>query len=125
MSGMRRAAGVFVGTLTLLAASMVTASSASAVAQSCSHSWSNVSDDASYVAGSDVNYRTGPHASCDSLGQAQYDQYVYLHCWTTGDYVVNTSVWWHLRLAGTQRQGWMSSYYVLTGGANATAENRC
>ncbi|TSB21372.1 hypothetical protein [Streptomyces benahoarensis] len=95
---------------------------ASAGTLGCDHAWSNKSAYSSHVTRTDVNYRKGPHTSCDSFGQWSRVK-VYYHCWTYGDTVGGNRGWWHVRRAGTQQQGWVSETYLgITG--NDPAE-RC
>ncbi|MEV1317901.1 hypothetical protein AB0J14_17680 [Micromonospora arborensis] len=86
---------------------------APASAAYCNYSWSNKSGQASDIYGNGVNYRTGPYTSCDSLGQFGSDNYVYAHCWRFGTMVDSDNIWWHVRLYGTTRQGWVSDVYLL------------
>ncbi|MFF9348238.1 SH3 domain-containing protein [Streptomyces sp. NPDC014734] len=81
---------------------------------SCSHSWSN--KDAGYgtMQSTNVNLRVGPHTSCGAVGQVQAGQKVYYHCYTT---TVNDGTWTHLRISGTQRQGWVKDTLLPGGGS--------
>ncbi len=53
-----------------------------------------------------VNLTDGPYESgCGTWGWVSAGSTVYLHCWTKNAY---GNVWWHVRLAGYQLDGWTS-----------------
>ncbi|MFC6023452.1 hypothetical protein ACFP2T_45765 [Plantactinospora solaniradicis] len=107
-------------TVLVVAASAIAVAPASpAAAAPCNYSWSNKSGEAGWIDGDGVNYRGGPYTSCDSFGQFDNYDYVYAHCWRRGTTVGYTDVWWHVRLSGTTRQGWVSEYYTLYLTSNA------
>ncbi|WP_146232300.1 hypothetical protein [Streptomyces sp. NWU49] len=116
-----RGIAVAVGAVGLLAAPLATAvpavaapgpASTPATALSCSHAYSNKSSGTARLIGNNVNVRTGPHTTCASTGQLNYDDGVYLHCWATGTSVYGDSVWWHIRVNGTSWNGWIARYYL-------------
>ncbi|WP_369212559.1 hypothetical protein [Streptomyces flavofungini] len=101
------------GALAATTAAPATASSAGAL--SCSHSWSNKSAQESYVYGTGVNLRSGPHSGSDGcriIGQLQDHELLYAHCWDTGTPVNGDRAWWHVRRAVNSQNGWVSNEYT-------------
>lgn len=82
----------------------------------CSHAHSN-KDSGSGRTTTVLRYRTGPHTSCEPLGQAGNNTLIYYHCWTSGESVGGVSTWTWGRVAGTQREGWFSDKYLSNGGS--------
>ncbi|WP_219151245.1 hypothetical protein [Amycolatopsis sp. TNS106] len=82
----------------------------------CSHSHSN-KDSGSGRTTTVLRYRTGPHTTCEALGQAGDNTLIYYHCWTSGESVGGVSTWTWGRVAGTQRAGWFSDKYLSNGGS--------
>ncbi|WP_051264885.1 SH3 domain-containing protein [Nakamurella lactea] len=64
-----------------------------------------------------VNVRSGPHTGCDANWWAGKSTKLYYHCWVSGTKVGNYYSWTHVRIAGTNRQGWVSDYYLNDHGA--------
>ncbi|MEU0029680.1 hypothetical protein [Streptomyces sp. NPDC006335] len=114
------AAAVIVGGLT-----MAPASTAATLAplSNCSHSWRNASADSGKISTTDVNMRKGPHFMCDIIGTFSKNK-VYAHCWDTGNKVHGNPHWWHVRIAGTDTNGWVSEYYLSYSISRSTSE-RC
>lgn len=74
-------------------------------------------DSGSGLATTDVNIRRGPSTSCAADWWAGKRTKLYYHCWASGKAVHGKTTWTHVRVAGTQRTGWVSDYYLNDGGA--------
>ncbi|MFD0381375.1 hypothetical protein ACFQ2B_00040 [Streptomyces stramineus] len=75
----------------------------------CSHRWSNKDADKAKVVKNGVRYRGGPHTNCAALGQVPKGATVYFHCYTR---TKNDGTWTHVRIKGTQRQGWVKDSLI-------------
>ncbi|MFG2012631.1 hypothetical protein ACGFNF_26555 [Micromonospora sp. NPDC048868] len=86
----------------------------------CSYPWSNPSNWTAVTVGDDVNYRSGPWRSCSSNGTWNSGSDVYLHCYRVGEKItahgVTSPLWWHVRKAGTQQQGYISESFLRSNG---------
>ncbi|MFD6067174.1 MULTISPECIES: hypothetical protein [Amycolatopsis] len=87
---------------------------------SCSHGHSN-KDSGEGRTKQRMRYRSGPHTSCSSYGWVAGGTLIYYHCYTWGQTIGEgseaKSSWTWGRIAGTQKQGWFSDYYLSDGGA--------
>lgn len=81
---------------------------ADVAAKSCSHSWSNKDSGQGYVDADWLMRRSGPHTTCNALGQAVDGTKIYYHCFV-GHY---PNSWTHGRIAGTNQNGWFFDKYL-------------
>ncbi|GAA2263625.1 hypothetical protein GCM10010232_64400 [Streptomyces amakusaensis] len=103
----------------IAAAGLVTAAAPAQSATSasgplgCSHSWSNKDSDYGYVT-SGSPLRPGPHSNCGTRATIYPSELLYYHC-----SIVNESGngWTHVRLSGTDIQGWMYNGNLDDGGS--------
>lgn len=83
---------------------------------SCNHGHTN-KDSGEGRTKTRMRYRTGPHTSCSAYAWVDKGTLIYYHCYTRGENINGTNSWTWGRIAGTQKQGWFSDYYLSDGGA--------
>ncbi|GAA2724017.1 MULTISPECIES: hypothetical protein [Streptomyces] len=87
----------------------------------CSHAWSDRDKDGEAdIDRTDVNVRSGPHATsdggpCSVLFQLDRDDHVYYHCYTTTN---SEGTWTHLRKRGGSQMGWVKDTFLPGGGSS-------
>ncbi|MFJ4103221.1 hypothetical protein [Amycolatopsis japonica] len=83
---------------------------------SCNHGHTN-KDSGEGRTKTRMRYRTGPHTTCSAYAWVDKGTLIYYHCWTVGESIEGKRTWTWGRIAGTQKQGWFSDYYLSDGGA--------
>ncbi|MGW6458982.1 SH3 domain-containing protein [Streptomyces sp. NPDC055078] len=89
----------------------------------CTHPHSNKDGGSGYGEDPDgsIHVRTGPHEYCAVVEVVSNNRLLYWHCWTENS---AGNRWTHLRVAGTQINGWVVDS-KLTGGGSNGANDRC
>ncbi|MDP9830123.1 hypothetical protein [Kineosporia succinea] len=86
-------------------ASGVAGATASQAAVTCSGwSWSNPDAGSGRSLGT-YNLKVGPYSACGNVTQISSGTLLYYHCYVYNDY---GNSWTHLRISGTDTQGWYS-----------------
>ncbi|GGZ58549.1 hypothetical protein GCM10010387_60550 [Streptomyces inusitatus] len=99
--------------LVTAAAPAQSATSASGPLGCSNHPWSNKDSDSGQVTSSSL-VRPGPHASCGETARVYPGEVLYYHCYVTNE---SGNTWTHLRISGTNIQGWVYDGNLNDGGS--------
>ncbi|MFF1359337.1 SH3 domain-containing protein [Streptomyces sp. NPDC058297] len=102
-----------------LATMTVTAPTASATAAACAFNPAHPNKDSGsghVVSGKKAPLRSGPHSGCGTIMTVDSSWKLYYHC----SYFNGQSAWTHLRLAGTDVEGWIYVENLNDFGADKT-----
>lgn len=105
-----------------LMATAPAAGAATSAAAACTHpAWQNKSGGEGTAAGSSALVRTGPSADCAVTAEVGTSVTLFYHCWVTNS---AGNKWTHVRIDGTQINGWVYNGNLDDGGSQA-ADNKC
>ncbi len=108
-AGLLLAAGMLIGAAPSQAAEQVTP----AASHDCSWHHTNPDPGSGHMVGSHWLH-LGPYGECGAIAQPSSSVTLYYHCYVTNAY---GNTWTHLRIAGTNIEGWVSDADLDDGGS--------